>query len=49
MNQWECEECGAVAETTQRKECIQGRCDERCKWAKTSQVDQTDNDSEDEE
>ena len=49
MNTWECEECGCTAETNQRKTCIEDACDQRCKWTKTSQIDQTDNDSEDEE
>jgi rubredoxin len=32
MNQWECEECGAVATNRPRKNAIAFACDQRCRW-----------------
>jgi rubredoxin len=32
MNQWECEECGAVANNRPRKNAIAFACDQRCRW-----------------
>lgn len=49
MNTWECEECGATADTEQRKECIKDACDQRCRWFKLMTSDQTDNDEPEEE
>lgn len=32
MNQWECEECGAIAAGKPRKEAIESSCYDKCKW-----------------
>lgn len=49
MSQWECEECGATASDAQRKNCIQDACDQRCKWVRTTQTMDDNEEGEDAE
>ena len=49
MNTWECEECGATAETDQRKTCIRNACDQNCRWIFNPQSHEDDQEDETEE